>query len=109
MRVIIHGVGRSGTTVTQRIINNCSNVWITNEFLLYDLAFVFVKHGGRNNDNRRAYFRSLLIKDAWSKQPEHNPNLPPTLVEPIFVRECCRAFRLSKKTYKLKRHIPNRV
>lgn len=88
MRIIIHGYGRSGTTVLQRILNSCSDVWITNEFLLYDMPFGHVLHSGRDIKTAENYFRSLLIKDAWNTTKEHFPEYPPTLNRTTFVNDC---------------------
>ena len=86
-RLIVHGTGRSGTTITQRIINSHPYIWVTNEFLLYDLAFCYYSRN-RLCDTAKNYFTSLIKQDAWTSLDEHRVQEPYTLNRETFVEEC---------------------
>lgn len=94
-RLLIHGVGRSGTTVTQRIVNSCPNVWVTNEFILYDLAFGYNLNPGtadaeykRNIDTPIDYFISLTKQNSWTKSKEHYWDVPTNFDSNLFIEKC---------------------
>ena len=59
MRLITAGHGRSGTTPMQHVLNGCPDLWITNEFCLYDYAFGY---------NGKAV--------SWELENHYNPDAP---------------------------------
>jgi hypothetical protein len=86
-RLLIHGVGRSGTTFTQQVVNSHPDIWITNEFLLYDaVAGVALQSVKKNPRDALDYFHKLSIKTEWNQSKEHYWDVPPTFDEDFFYK-----------------------
>jgi len=77
-RLVIHGVGRSGTTFIQQIVNSHPCIWVTNEFLLYDLALG--ANVGKKSHPKGAwqYYMRLGLRNNWNQSKEHFWDVPPT-------------------------------
>ena len=89
-RLLIHGVGRNGTTFTQRVVNSHPDIWITNEFLMYDSPTgARLQSVKRNPKNAIDYFNKLSIKTSWNQSKEHYWSVPPTFNK-NFVDRCTR-------------------
>lgn len=89
MRLLLAGHGRSGTTPTQRIINGCRNLWVTNEFCLYDYAFGYHPKGIDITDPLN-YYNSLVCDKANVSNIGHYTYIdpPPNFEIAAFVQNC---------------------
>jgi hypothetical protein len=91
-RLLIHGIGRSGTTFTQRVINSHPDIWITNEFLIYDAATgAKLQSIKRDPKNVLDYFYKLSMMTSWNKSVEHYWDVPPTF-DKNFIHKCTREY-----------------
>lgn len=86
-RLAVHGIGRSGTTWVARTINSHPDIWITNEFILYDMPFGTHVQGRSDPEDASQYFNRLTYKTAWNQTEEHFWDIPPTFKED-FVSKC---------------------